>query len=478
MFPNQFFGQSLVSSSRSPNFIPIPMKKLLLFTLLLLGVFMVQAQEITRRAALHAQITELNDSLITALKLPVNAGIMVVSVDAGGTAAALKLSKNDVIVEVNNVPIRSRAELRAAFKTIRSGDPIQVSFYRKTKLKKSEAIAKEAVREQFASYETIYDACSFGDGSIRMIINKPKGTGPFPTIFFIPGYSCYSLDNIGQHPYGLIAQLLAEAGFVVIRTEKLGEGDNFNTPDCRAVGFYTEVDGFEAGLIKTKTLAYVDQANLYIFGHSLGAMQAPLLASRQSVKGVIVEGTSGDSWFEYILAMFRFQNPITGMDYAENEDLIQTATPLLYEYLVLKKTPAELAKNEAYKDILVNLMQYDGGDLIWDRHYSYWQELQDFNQPEAWKKADTYALILRGSGDFEAFSTEQHQAIANLINFYHPGKADFLLLPNTDHAFCKSNTPEDSYLNGQVPGYHYTQFNPLIIQTIKDWIEMLPSVRR
>lgn len=449
------------------------MQNLILLLVILISGFNLHAQNITRRAALHARTMDLNDSIRESLKIPVNHGALVLSIDKIGTAANLKLKSNDLITEINGNTIQSAADLRKSFKTIYAGDNIHLSFYRNGKLKKAKTIAIEMSREQSPNYETIYDECAFNNGYLRLIINKPKGEGPFPTIFFIPGYSCYSLDNIGKHPYGQITQLLAEQGFVVIRTEKSGEGDNLNTPDCRSIGFHTEVNGFEAGLIKTKTLNFVDSSEIYIFGHSLGAMQAPLIASRQSVKGVIVEGTSGDSWFEYILAMFRFQNPITGMDYAENEDLIQNAIPLLYEYLIQKKSPAELAKNDNYRKILSDLMQYNGKDLIWDRHYTYWQELQDFNQADAWKNTDSYALILRGSGDFEAFSNEQHQAIANLINFYHPGKADFVILPNTDHAFCKSNTPKESFLNGQTPGYHYNNFNPIIIQTIKEWIEML-----
>jgi uncharacterized protein len=449
------------------------MQNLILFFALLLVSSGLQAQNIQRKAALHARSTELNDSIIQSLTLPVDHGALIISVEKTGTAAKLKLKPNDLITQLNNQAIQSPADLRKVFKTIRAGEQIHISFYRNGKLKKSSGIAVEMPREQSPNYETIYEECAFNKGYLRLIINKPLGDGPFPTIFFIPGYSCYSLDNIGKHPYGQIVQLLAEQGFAVVRTEKSGEGDNLNTPDCRSIGFHTEVNGFEAGLIKTKTLPYVDDNNLYIFGHSLGAMQAPLIASRQTVKGVIVEGTSGDTWFEYILAMFRFQNPITGMDYADNEDLIQQAIPLLYEYLILKKTPAELAQNAKYNSILKDLMQYNGKDLIWDRHYSYWQELQDFNQADAWKNTDAYALILRGSGDFEAFSNEQHQAIADLINHYHPGKADFVVLPNTDHAFCKSNTPKDSFRNGQTPGYHYNNFNPIIIQTIVEWIEML-----
>lgn len=448
------------------------MKSAIFIFVLLLIINVLSGQEIKRKSSLGAQVLEMNDSIAKVLSLNLSQGLVVKSVDKKGTASNLHLEQNDVIYRVNQSEVKNLSDLKSAFSNLREGDQVMVAFYRDGKPKTAISNASAKPKETSEKYDVIYDAVDFDGGKLSVIITKPKGEGKFPAILFIPGYMCYSLDNLGNHPYGQIVSKLTEQGFVVLRVEKPGEGDCINTPSCRSIGFNKEVDAFDAGFKKMEGLDFVDTSNLFVFGHSLGAMEAPLVAARnKNVKGVIIEGTSGDSWFEYILAMFRYQNPIMGVDPVENEEMIAKATPMLFEYLIQKKSPSELAKNPDYKTIMIDMMQYDGGELIWDRHYKYWQELQDFNQAEAWKSTNAKVLVMRGSGDLEAFSNEQHELIVRTINLYHPGNASFVELKNSDHAFCKSDTPEESFKNGQTSGYHYTQFNDDVIKVVSEWIK-------
>ena len=289
----------------------------------------------------------------------------------------------------------------------------------------------------------------------------------------IQGYTCYSLDNIGKHPYGQLVDKLCDKGYVVMRAEKPGMGDDTNTPDCADIDFYTELNAFAAAYEKLKTYDYVDTANIFIFGHSLGGIEAPVLAQKYHPKGIIVCGTTAVSWFEYIIEMFRFQNIIEGSDYVENENMIKNVTPLLYDLLIEKQTPKALAKIPSFDSLLIKYMEYDGDDHIWSRNYAYWQQLQDQNMAEVWKNNSENVLVVRGEGDFEAFSTAQHQTIVDMVNTYHPGKATFQLIPNMDHAFAKSKSPAESYKNGLIKGYYYNNFNDAIIEVTDKWIEGL-----
>jgi uncharacterized protein len=451
------------------------MRRAILFIItgMLLVCDLATAQHIRRRGYFGINSVALTDSIVKAQKLNFRSGILVSQVLEQGTAGLLKLKPNDIITEFNGKAVETPGQLSLAIRELREGDPVTLSFWRSGKQKSIKGKMAGYPKETADKYDIIYDEVAFRDGYLRVIINKPKTAGKHKAILFIPGYMCYSLDNIGKHPYGQVVQKLSESGYVVMRVEKPGEGDCYLTPDCREIGFETEVDAFASGLAKIKTYDFVDTSNVFVFGHSLGGMEAPAIAARYPVKGVIVGGTSANSWFEYILAMFRFQNPITGMDIAENEDFIHKVTPLLYEYLVLKKKPSELSLNPEWKQMLIDYLQYDGADQIWSRHYSYWQELQDFNQAACWKKIDADVLVIRGEGDFEAFSTEGHQAIADMVNKYHPGKGTFILLPETDHAFCKSKTPAESFTNGQVQGYYYSQFNDQVIREIDQWIRKI-----
>lgn len=449
------------------------MKKYFFLLIVLFIILEVQSQNIRRKAYMGIKTSELNDSIAKSLGIKEKNGVLVNEVLPSSTGEKLQLQKNDVILKINSAITLTVKDYQATVKNIRENDTVALLVSRSKKEKIIAAIAIGKAYETSETYDVIYDEVKFMDGYLRIIINKPKTEGKHKAILFIPGYMCYSLDNIGKHPYGQLVEKLCEKGYVVMRIEKPGEGDNTNTPDCKEIGFNTETDAFSAGYEKLKTYSYVDTSNIFIFGHSLGAMEAPVLAAKYQPKGVIACGTSAVSWFEYIIAMFRFQNIITGDDYVENEKLITRITPLLYKLLVEKQTPFELTKNPEYETLLNTWMEYDGGNHVWARHYSFWQQLQDLNQAELWKKFNGYVMTIRGSGDFEAFSSEDHQKIADMVNAYHPCHGTFKLIPNMDHAFAKSDTPAESYKNGQTPGYYYNNFNDAIIDEVNNWINAL-----
>ncbi len=445
------------------------MKKTIMLVLFSILLSAMAAQPLPRKGWFNARTTPLNDSLKSITKAEY--GLYVLSVGEEGTAAALKMKPGDVIIGSNGKRVTAETKLAEEMAQLREKDPIAVRVIRRKKSVLLEGVVVGRPVEKSQDYEVIYDRVPYGGGHLSIVITKPAGEGPFPVILFIPGYMCYSLDNIGSHPYGRLTSGLTKEGYVVVRVEKSGEGASINTPDCRSIGLWEEVKGFAAGLSKVYTLPYADTGNVFIFGHSLGAMQAPLVARGFNVKGIMIEGTSGDTWFEYILAMFRFQNPIMGSDPAENEEMIAKAIPLLYTYLIDKEDPAVLARMPLYDSLLREMMQYDGEGHVWDRHYSYWQELQDVNQAAAWRDCDAKVLVMRGSGDLEAFSTEQHEGIVRTINHYHPGSASLILLRNSDHAFCKSDTPEESYRNSRERGYYYNSFNEEVIKVMHDWMQ-------
>lgn len=449
------------------------MKKYFLLSLLIILVFHTDGQNIKRKAFIGIKTTELTDSIAKSIGLKEKNGVLVTEILKGSTGEVLKLKANDVILKVNSIITLGTKKFRTAVNNFKENDTVVLLIVRNNKNQILKGKAVGLAYETSEKYDIVYDEVKFMDGWMRVIINKPKTSGKHKAIFFIQGYTCYSLDNIGKHPYGQLVDKLCEKGYVVMRAEKPGMGDNTNTPDCSEIDFNTEVAAFSTAYEKLKTFDFVDTSNMYIFGHSLGGIEAPILAQKYHPKGLIVCGTTSIMWFEYIIAMFRFQNIITGTDYVENEKFIIEVTPLLYKLLIEKKTPLELAKNPSYEKMMVDNMEYDGSDHIWSRHYSYWQQLQNQNMAEIWKNNNENVLVVRGEGDFEAFSTAEHQTIVDMVNFYHPGKATFKLIPNMDHSFAKSKTPVESHKNSRTKGYYYNNFNDDIIEITDEWIKKL-----
>ena len=439
-------------------------KPLLLLLLIALITANVYPQNITRKAFMGLKFSEINDSIKNALNLKTNEGIAVTSVTANSTADKIGVKVNDVLKSVNGSKTYTVKDYRDAIKNLREKSSVSFILNRDGNTVELSGSAEPLPYEK---------SVKFKDGYLRIIVTKPKSEGKFKTILFIPGYMCYSLDNIGKHPYGQVVEKLSERGYSVVRVEKPAMGDCFNTPDCFEIDYSTELEAFEAGFQKMITYDFVDKDNVYIFGHSLGGYEAPMVDKNRTAKGIIVCGTGLKTWYEYIIEMFRFQNPIAGVDYLENEKVVTDMIKILYDYLVLKKTPQEIAVTPEIKKVMMDYMEYDGNNQVWSRHYKFWQELNDLNMPLVWKNVKANVLIIRGEGDFEAFSNREHEDIEKIVNTYNPGKAKFVLIPNMDHGFATAKTPEESFRNKSIPGYYYNNFNDEVINVISDWIEGL-----
>jgi len=415
---------------------------------------------------------EINDSIMKDKNLPIAKGLLIKKVKQSATASSLNLLASDLITEINHTKIYTKKEYKDIIKSLREGDEITVKYFRNNKpfTTTGKAIGKKL--ETSNDYQIIYDKVQFDKGFIRTIITKPKGINKAPAILFIPGFLCYSLDNQGKHPYAQLVDKLTKKGYVVLRVEKLGEGDCWNTPKCDEIDFLTELQGYEKGLQSLKKYDFIDVDNIFIWGHSVGAIETILLAEKNKVKGIIVNGTTHSSWYEYLLKMVRFQQPLFDVDYLEIEEKIKLNTKFQFEYLVLKKTPSELSKNKEYERLLQE-QQFDGKDKIYGRNYKFWQQLQDVNQTNALKNSNAHVLSIWSSADIEAFSENEHKTIVDIVNYYHKGKGTYIKLPNTTHAFVKVKSIKEGVKNHSNYKFITSNFNPEIIEITHSWIQKI-----
>ncbi|MFA7361073.1 MAG: PDZ domain-containing protein, partial [Candidatus Kapaibacterium sp.] len=387
------------------------MKKLVFILLLAFVSSSVFSQNITRKAFMGVRVSAINDSIKSSLNLSTKEGLLITTVTAGSTAENATVKVNDVLIKINGVNTNSVKAYRDAVKTFREKDEVTFAVIRGKESLVLNSLSIGLPYEKSDKYDVVYDEVKFKNGYLRIITTKPKSSGKFKTVLFIPGYMCYSLDNLGKHPYGQFVDKLSEKGYAVARIEKSGMGDCVNTPDCFEIDYTTELEGFETGFQKIIEYDFVDKDNVFIFGHSLGGYQAPMIDKNKIAKGVIVCGTGLKTWYEYILEMFRFQNPIMGVDYVENEKVVTKMINILYDYLVMKKHPKDVAVNDEIKSMMKDYLEFDGGEMVWSRNYRFWQELQDLNMPQVWKDVKANVLVIRGEGDIEAFSNVDHQDI-------------------------------------------------------------------
>jgi len=439
------------------------MKKAVIFFWLVIVCLSINSQDLQRKAFFGAYIKD-------SVNASGQSEVMILKIVEKSTAEKIKALPGDVILKLNDVKISKQADFNSSLNKLRQNDKIRVEVQRKGKVLLLTGTVLGKSQETAESGEVIYDSFDFEGGKIRVIVDKPALTGKLPAVLFIQGYTCSSMDNLGDHPYGQFVKKLAKQGFVVMRVEKPGEGDNLNTQECTEIDLNTEIKAFELGLQKLKQYDFVDTENVFIYGHSMGGIIGPVIASRNQVKGVIVYGTSIKTWSEYIPEMFRFQNPYFGVDYLENEKAVKGVQEIMYQFYKQKKSPEEIAQNKELEKIMTDFLQYDGNGHLFTRSYKYLQQIDDYNMTEIWSKIDSYVLSVFGEFDFEAFSDFEHKTIADVVNFYHPGKAEFMQMDGTTHAFSKVKSMKDG-----VENYNYKfmveNFNDDVVLKTAEWIK-------
>lgn len=381
-----------------------------------------------------------------------SSGCKVLQVERG-TSVALKLQEKDLILKIGNDNFTSTDEFILKFLAYTPDQEIQLTVLRGKKklILKAKAVARPQETDDNA--KVIYDEANYKEGQLRVIINKPFKESKMPAMLFIPGYTCSSIDDLpNYHPYKRIIDTYVDAGYVTLRIEKSGLGDSKNTPPCESCDLLDEIENFEVGLKKLKSLPYVDSNQIIIVGHSMGGIVAPAISAKHQVAGVIVYGTTAKSWFEYQIEMYRVQNALAGMNPIEVEASVLEQYDLNYRFFVKKEKLADMAKDAKADSVLRNVWGYDRNGKIYSRNAEYWRQIQDYPHLENWKNTKAKVLVQFGESDFQAFSKADHQLIVNTVNHFNPGNATLISYPSTDHYFAQSGTMQqayDKFTNGQ-----------------------------
>ncbi|MFD2245216.1 alpha/beta fold hydrolase [Pontibacter ruber] len=449
------------------------MRSITTFIFLWIGILSCGfAQNLKRRPFLGVQLSPVSDSLASAGNLKSTEGALVVQVIPKSTAATLRVQPNDVIVRVNQAPVKTYTDVVDRARQFKTGENVTLELIRKGKRMTLKGKVQPMPFETDPNADVLYDEVALGNNAYaRSIIKKPKGKGKYPAVFFIQGYGCNSIDNLpADNPQRLLLDGLVAKGYAVYRMEKPGMGDSQGTQPCTEISYTEELAAFAAGLKELKQYDFVDTENIFLFGHSLGGNTAPLIAADEKVKGIIVYGITGKPWGEYLIELFREQSPMNGTDYVQVEEDMKTLLPLVYELMVLKKSPGELAQNAVYKPYLERRFDYDGRGHLFGRHYTFLQQLNDIPLNKAWKAANAHTLAIYGEADIPALNPDGAKLVVDVVNSYYPGKATYQFLPRTDHGFMEVGTKED-YRRLQSGAAVPARFNQKLVDLVDSWIK-------
>lgn len=437
---------------------------------LLLAMLTIPAfsEILPRRAFLGVHLLNVCDSVAILHKLDKTTGIRVVQVVDHSTAMAIGLQPHDIILEANGKPVTGVGEFVTGISRRQEGDSIIVTISRHGQPIIKRGVMTGFPKETSPHASVIYDQVPFEDGYARTIIHRPHATGKHPAFFFIQGGNCMSMDNLGDHlAHKKLLEGISERGYVVIKTEKAGVGDSRSSRNCSDVSFFDEVALFSASYNALANHDFIDLDNVFIFGHSMGGVQAPLLQKDFAPRGIIVFGTVARPWFEYHIEVTRKQRLMLGQDYLINEDNHEQSIRFFYRFMIEKESPEQLLQDPDMAEYMRRHFGYSEGGYMHGRHYTFWQQLQDTKPFRAWSQVDAYVLALHGDGEFVALNPYEPQLIADIVNHYNPGKASFKTVPNVDHGFIYVNDLEHAIsirnnLRYQETNFHYGMVNLLV----------------
>jgi pimeloyl-ACP methyl ester carboxylesterase len=407
--------------------------------------------------------------------LGTDSGLYLPDILPDGSLGKMNVPAGTVLQQINDAPIQSLRDLRPALSEIKEGDDLKIIVFENGTNKTYRGKAMGKRMEQHAHARVEYGEVRYEDNTLRSLLYLPNNVEQPPVVFFLQGYTCQSIEMRNNNPAKQLVDSWIKQGYAVFLVEKPGMGDSESVTPCMEIDFNQELLAFSKAYEALRKNATIDTEKIFLFGHSMGGIIAPLLAEKHSPAGVLVFGIVGKNWYDYMIDIYTEQPLIFGTPEEQVKEDNQYNLPFIKDLLVHKKTNQELIESPLYGDFLkedgtaASLAQ---GYYI-ARHYTYWQALADIDVPGAWSKVKSPVLVLHGEYDIQAIHPKYGEMIATNVN-QHGGEASFELFPQTEHAFLKFDSREELLRvmnDGSYVSTFATHFNTAIAERSLEWMK-------
>jgi len=442
--------------------------------IIILSCSILQAQKLKRNAFLGARLMDLS---VVDSNLETDFGLFLSDILPDGTLGTLDIPRETVLQQINDKQVRSMGDLSGALSGIKAGDDLRVVIFENGKQKTYLGKAKGRKTENHPNASIVLGEVIYEGNTLRSILYLPHGNEKPPVVFFIQGYTCQSIEMQNNNPAKQLIDEWIKDGYAVFLVEKPGMGDSESEIPCMDIDFNQELTAFTKAYQTLQKNTKVDTDNIFLFGHSMGGIIAPLLAKEMQPTGIMVFGIVGKNWYDYMVDIYTEQPLIFGTSMETIKEDSKYYLPFIKDMLIHKKTNSELIENPAYgarlKEDGVDTELINGYYIM--RHYRYWQTLADINVPLAWSKVKSSVLVLHGEYDIQAIDPKYGEMIVTNVN-EHGGKATFELFPKTEHAFLQFNSREEllqTMNNGSYQSTFTTHFNTDIAVKSLEWMKRL-----
>jgi dienelactone hydrolase len=290
-----------------------------------------------------------------------------------------------------------------------------------------------------------------GEWALPGTLSIPKGNGPFPAVVLVHGSGPHDRDEtIGPNkPFKDIAWGLASHGIAVLRYDKRTlVHANLFTPDVlKTLTLQHEtIDDALLAVQLLRTRPEVKENQIYVLGHSLGAIAAPRIGQQNpTIAGLIIMAAPTRSLEDIYIEQLKYIFGLRG-----------SMTEGQKTYLAQEEKKVTLVKSS---DLTVDTPEFE---LPLGLPGAYWLDIRNYN-PAVTAAALTMRLfVLQGGRDYQVTPDNLDgwkTALTGKTN------ATIKLYPDLNHLFISGNgksTPDEYSIPGHVA--------ESVIQDIAAWI--------
>ena len=457
------------------------MKKIILYLILLCSIISsVNAQVLKRKYSNGFRYQILTAEIKQEKSFNGDQGVFVEGVVPNSTSESAGIKEGDIIVEINGTAIADVSTFASPpLSEITVGNPVAYKVWRNKDFVQLRTTAKAKVSKTKQGIHYEYGEIKTSFGYLRTLLSKPVNTsGKLPAILFIQGNICESVIEVPEKdPYEQFCNEMTLRGYAVMRIDKPGAGDSegkFTT--CNQMTFNQELEQFQAGLESLMKNNSIDSKKIYLFGHSMGGVITPILASTNpAVKGAMVYGTlttNFGSFYPEIINRSLLQSgnsPDVALAYKNYTKEVITA---IFDE---NKTPQQIIIDKPeYESVLQQVFGWNEKDnTIIYRSLAFNRELNKIDPKKYWEKVTCPILSIYGTSDFEAIDKDYATAMLGWTNAKNAKHSKAIILENTDHAFALVGSMEEGIKlkhSGNYAQIMQDKFNPLVVAKTVEWL--------
>ncbi|MDD3080525.1 MAG: alpha/beta fold hydrolase [Paludibacter sp.] len=467
------------------------MKKLLFVFLLLQGVFLTNAQNITGDWNGVLSVQGMNLRLVFHVKQENQVfSATMDSPDQGAKdipMSSVTYTDDTLTIEYQAVGIVYTArliepdKLSGEFKQGGLKLPLEMT-HEAVPVPESKPKAQDPVKPYPYNSEDVTFENKQAGTTLAGTFTFPKTEGTFKTVVLITGSGPQNRDEelLGHKPFLVLSDYLTRHGIAVLRFDDRGcfkSSGNFQT--ATTPDFATDV---EAAVAYLQTRKEVDKKKIGLIGHSEGGLIAPMVAAHNKNIGFIVlMAGPGIKGSDIIL----LQQELVGKANGVNQDDLEAAHAMNQHIfdMIDKNQNTDSLKNDIKKYILdeiakhPELMKQEGTSMNMEELVDaqmkqitspWFLYFLKYNPVPVLEKVKCPVLAINGSKDLQVPAQVNLKAIEDALTKAHNKNFVIKEMSGLNHLFqeCKTGSPNE------YAGIEQT-ISPSALTTIADWINGL-----